>query len=58
MAIDGEVRTNANDKKGYGIFKLGSARRCHHFGLVARKPAFGVSDKASFKPVSSVTQTS
>ena len=27
-------------------------------GLVARKPAFGVSHKASFKPVSSATETS
>ena len=27
-------------------------------GLVARKPVFGVSDKASFKPVSSATETS
>ena len=26
--------------------------------LVARKPVFGVSDKASFKPVSSATETS
>ena len=27
-------------------------------GLVARKPVFGVSDKASFKPVPSATETS
>ena len=27
-------------------------------GLVARKPVFGLSDKASFKPVSSTTETS
>ena len=27
-------------------------------GLVARKPVFGVSNKASFKPVSSATETS
>ena len=27
-------------------------------GLVARKPVFGVSDKASFKTVSSATETS
>ena len=27
-------------------------------GTVARKPVFGVSDKASFKPVSSATETS
>ena len=27
-------------------------------GLVARKPVFGVSDKASFKPVSSAAETS
>ena len=40
---------------------------CHHrrkctqydkMGLVARKPVFGVSVKASFKPVSSATETS
>ena len=29
----------------------------NNFGLVARKPVFGVSDKASFKPVSSATAT-
>ena len=29
-----------------------------HLGLVARKPVFGVSDKASFKQVSSATETS
>ena len=27
-------------------------------GLVARKPVFGVSEKASFKPVSSAAETS
>ena len=27
-------------------------------GLVARKPGFGVSDKATFKPVSSATESS
>ena len=30
----------------------------HDIGLVATKPVFGVSDKASFKPVSSATGTS
>ena len=30
----------------------------HQLGLVARKPVFGVSDKASFNPISSATQTS
>ena len=29
-----------------------------YMGLVARKPVFGVSVKASFKPVSSATETS
>ena len=29
-----------------------------HMGLVAGKPSFGVSNKASFKPVSSATVTS
>ena len=29
-----------------------------HMGCDARKPFFGVSDKASFKPVSSATETS
>ena len=28
-----------------------------HMGLVARKPVFGVSDKVSFKPDSSATET-
>ena len=31
---------------------------CCHMGLHARKPVFGVSIKASFKPVSSATETS
>ena len=30
----------------------------HHMGLVTRKPVFGVSNKVSFKPVSSATETS
>ena len=30
----------------------------YFMGLVARKPVFGVSDKASFKTVSSATETS
>ena len=30
----------------------------YEMGLVARKPVFGVSDKASFKPISSATETS
>ena len=29
-----------------------------YLGLVARKPVFGVSEKASFKPVSSAAETS
>ena len=29
-----------------------------YMGLVTRKPVFGVSDKASFEPVSSATGTS
>ena len=31
---------------------------CKHMGCVATKPVFRVSDKASFKPVSSATETS
>ena len=31
---------------------------CHHLGLVARKPVFGVSDKVRFKPACSATETS
>ena len=30
----------------------------NHMGLIARKPVLGVSVKASFKPVSSATETS
>ena len=30
----------------------------YKMGLVARKPVFGVSEKASFKPVSSAAETS
>ena len=37
---------------------VGFSRVMAHMGLVARKPVFGVSDKASFKPVSSATVTS
>ena len=33
-------------------------RHSHPMGLVTRKPVFGVSDKVSFKPVSSATETS
>ena len=29
-----------------------------NLGFIARKPVFGVSDKASFKPVSLATETS
>ena len=32
--------------------------KLNHMGHVARKPVFGVSDKVSFKPVSSATETS
>ena len=34
------------------------SEKCHNMGIVARKPVFGVSDRASFKPVSSATETS
>ena len=34
------------------------SRANHNMGLVVRKPVCGVSDKASFKPVSSATETS
>ena len=44
---------------GYSIgATLEMNRKCHnHTGRVARKPVFGVSDKASFKQVSSATET-
>ena len=29
----------------------------HYMGLVATKPVFGISDKASFKPAYSATET-
>ena len=32
--------------------------KLRHVGLVVRKPVFGISNKASFKPVSSATETS
>ena len=35
-----------------------SYKAWNHMGLIARKPVLGVSDKASFKPVSSATVTS
>ena len=34
------------------------AKTAYNLGLVVRKPVFGVSDKVSFKPVSSATETS
>ena len=33
--------------------ELWNLKSVHHLGLVARKPVFGVSDKARLKPVSS-----
>ena len=51
--------------KGFGAKQLGeemvwgrNAPDSAIMGLVARKPVFGFSDKASFKPVSSATETS
>ena len=44
-----------------GHFKLHFVccfRMCSSLALVATKPVFGVSNKASFKPVSSATETS
>ena len=37
---------------------VGFSHAVTHMGLVTGKPVFGVSDKASFKPVSSATVTS
>ena len=40
--------------KGIEIYAIGR----YYMGLNVRKPVFRVSDKASFKPVSSATETS
>ena len=42
--------------KNFGAVQFPSGM--DHMGLVARKPVFRVSAKASFKPVSSATETS
>ena len=46
------------DQLKYATSKLKSCYEYFDMGLTARKPVFGVSDKASFKPVSSATDTS
>ena len=40
-----------------GLKRDGSFEYLQHMGLVVRKPVFGVSEKSSFKPASSATQT-
>ena len=47
-------------KKKHFEFRLDlqCSPRKYAMGLVARKPVSGVSDKASFRPVSSATKTS
>ena len=53
-------------KQILSVFYLDLSLQCHisisidifKKSLVARKPVFGVSDRASFKPVSSATETS
>ena len=43
------------------IFGVNAKESCYilyYMGLVATKPVFGVSDKVSFKSVSSATETS
>ena len=38
---------------------LSKVRKYHnHTGFVAKKPVFGISEKASFKPVSAAIETS
>ena len=49
-----QSRTSQNVK----IFSRSPVALFENMGLVARKPVFGVSDKASFKPVSLATETS
>ena len=49
----GEILMNVSDHR-YDIWVKGQGQ----MDLVARKPVFGVSVKASFKPVSSATETS
>ena len=40
------------------VYKVVTEHMPRNMGLVARKPVFGVSDIASFKPVSTATETS
>ena len=40
------------------VFKMEWDKVQYHMGRNVRKPVFGVSDKASFKQVSSATETS
>ena len=50
-----------NYERGYEWWLMVEAKKVHvisNMGLVARKTVFGVSDKASFKPGSSATETS
>ena len=48
------------EKKRFIIpgFTVEVMEKIYNMGLVARKPVFGVSDKVSFKPDSSATETS
>ena len=51
----GSENDEASDEEENRFSKIIKVHR--NMGLVARKPVFGVSDKASFKPVSSATET-
>ena len=51
------IRLFKGNKKLIKIYKYKCELMHKYIGHDARKPVFGVSDKASFKPVSSATQT-
>ena len=50
----GLVMSNGDSQDGFST----GTPRANNMGLVARKPVFGISDKVSFKPVSTATGTS
>ena len=52
----GPENDEASDEEENRFSKIIKVHR--NKGLVVRKPVFGVSDKANFKPVSSATETS
>ena len=51
------IEATSSKKETVGKYPAQYCPTRSHLGLVARKPVFGVSDKASFKPNSTATET-